>query len=152
MGYFPYVMKTFYIHIKLFKTLGYKLDLEKGEYPIEEPINIYKDNELVGLLKVENQNLLDFKNNNIEINNMKLDKLNEKKDYSRHNKLLFHTYIDDNGLIFDNYNALLTGNNRNNICLKNDEYRINYELDKGITITRDSVKNPKSLTLRGDKK
>ena len=83
---------------------------------------------------------------------MILDKLNEKKDYSRHNKLLFHTYIDDNGLIFDNYNALLTGNNRNNICLKNDEYRINYELDKGITITRDSVKNPKSLTLRGDKK
>ena len=44
MGYFPYIMKTFYIHIKLFKTLGYKLDLEKGEYPIEEPINIYKDN------------------------------------------------------------------------------------------------------------
>ena len=151
MGYFPYVMKTFYIHFKLFKSLGYKADLKKGEYPIEEVIDIYKDDELVGLLKVEKQNLLDFKNNNIEINNMKLDKLNEKKEYSKHNKLLFHTYINDDGMIFDSYNALLTGKNRNSICLKNDEYKINYELDKGLTITRDSVKSSKRLTLRGDK-
>jgi len=131
--------------------MGYKLDINKGEYPIEEAINIYKNGELIGLLKVEKQNLLDFKNDNIEIANMKLDKLNENKEYNRHNKLLFHTYIVDDELKFDCYNALLTEKNRKNICLKNDSFKIEYNLENGISILKESNDKTKSLTLRGDK-
>ena len=152
MGYFPYIMKTMYLHIKLLNFLGYEVDIEKGDYPMEEPISIYKDDELVGLLRIENQNLLDFKRNNITICNMNLDRLNEKKEYKAHNKVLFHTFIKNENYSFDCYNALLTTNQRKNICLINDDYKIDYTLEKGIKIETINLKHDKikKKKLRGD--
>lgn len=90
----------------LLNIMDYQLDYDKN-IPIFKPIEIIRNGNKVGYIKLEKKNLYYMNKNNKQVENLNLRRM--KFDWKQQNneRELVHIVIDDDYYKFDSYNALL---------------------------------------------
>lgn len=90
----------------LLNIMDYQLDYDKN-IPIFKPIEIIRNGNKVGYIKLEKKNLYYMNRNNKQVENLNLRRM--KFDWKQQNneRELVHIVIDDDYYKFDSYNALL---------------------------------------------